>query len=72
MMKLRGTTGRRIGDFATWRRSEGEVVGAVPSENVSFLVARNGFSRYSAITRATVKHTCSGGVVGADIGHWRV
>lgn len=42
MTKLRGMTGRRIGDFATWRRSEGEVVGAVPSENVFFLVARNG------------------------------
>lgn len=41
MTKLRGMTGRRIGDFATWRRSEGEVVGAVPSENVFFLVARN-------------------------------
>lgn len=44
-------------------------MGAVPSENVFFLVARNGASRYSAITRATVKYTCSGGVIGADIGH---
>lgn len=33
-----GTANR---DFATWRRSEGEVAGAVPSENVSFLVARS-------------------------------
>lgn len=70
----RSCVARRDGGSAILQHG-GEVrakSGAVPSENVFFLVARNVFSRYSAITRATVKYTCSGGVVEADIGHWRV
>lgn len=55
MMKLRGMTGRRIADFATWRRSEGEVAGAVPSENVSFLVARSSDPVVTSQSRATVE-----------------
>lgn len=42
-------------DFATWRRSEGEVAGAVPSENVSFLVGRRSDLVVTSQSRATVE-----------------
>lgn len=42
-------------DFARWRRSEGEVAGAVPSENVSFLVDRSSDLVVTSQSRATVE-----------------
>ena len=55
MTELRGMMGRTDRDFATWRWSEGEVAGAVPSENVFFLVARSSDPVVTSQSRVTVE-----------------